>query len=589
MNVQEAARDRRHVLTVNLEDYFQVAPLSGVISQRYWDRFDTRVEQNTLATLDLLDRYKAKATFFALGWIADQARDVVAEVARRGHEVASKGYFHRSLAQMSPEEFREDAVRSRVALERACGHEVRGYRIARGWFSKRDLWALDALAEEGFAYDSSLRSIGRVNGLTRQEQVVHCRHTKGGDIWALPISSWGSCGFTLPISGGNYMRQLPHGFIRKRLEAWHRSVDAPLILYFHVWELDADQPRIGAAPWLERVRQYRNLERMRERIEYYLSRYSVTSAADFLGLPRNPAALEPDCVATSASRIAASGTREEITIVVPCFNEVSSLPFLRRTLNLFENNHAHEYKVFFVFVDDGSTDETFERLTEAFGNRPNCEIVRHKQNRGVAAATLTGISHSKTEKVCVIDCDCSYDIEHLARFVPLLDEGVDLVTASPYHKDGDVLNVPAWRVMLSRGASMLYRTVLNTRLATYTACFRVYRRSAVVNLQVLNGNFLGITEILALMDLQGLRIVECPAVLEPRLFGQSKMKVLLTVVGHLRLLRKLARRSGSTKRSGTVIEPLGSSAEYRASAWSIGGASQGVIAADLRVRDHVKG
>jgi glycosyltransferase involved in cell wall biosynthesis len=328
---------------------------------------------------------------------------------------------------------------------------------------------------------------------------------------------------------------------------------------------------------------------MRERIEYYLSRYPVTSAADFLGLPQNPAALEPDCAATSASRIAASGTREEITIVVPCFNEVSSLPFLRRTLNLFENNHAHEYKVFFVFVDDGSTDETFERLTEAFGNRSNCEIVRHKQNRGVAAATLTGISHSKTEKVCVIDCDCSYDIEHLARFVPLLDAGVDLVTASPYHKDGAVLNVPAWRVMLSRGASMLYRTVLNTRLTTYTACFRVYRRSAVVNLEVSNENFLGITEILALMDLQGMRIVECPAVLEPRLFGQSKMKVLLTVVGHLRLLSKLARRSGSTERSGAVTESLGSSAKYRASAWSIGGASQGTIAADLRVRDHVKG
>jgi polysaccharide deacetylase family protein (PEP-CTERM system associated) len=240
MTANGPTTDRRHILTVNLEDYFQAEALSSVISTKNWDRFERRVEQNTLATLDLLDKYHAKATFFTVGWLADHAGDIVAEVSRRGHEVASKGYFHRGIAQMSPEEFREDAVRSRLALERACGREVRGYRIARGCLSKKDLWALDVLAEEGFLYDSSFRSIGRLNSLQPWEQVVHCRHTNAGDIWALPISSWSTCGLSLPISGGNYMRQLPHVLIRKRLEAWHRSVDGPLILYFHVWELDPD-------------------------------------------------------------------------------------------------------------------------------------------------------------------------------------------------------------------------------------------------------------------------------------------------------------------------------------------------------------
>ena len=150
MNANGSATDRRHILTVNLEDYFQAEPLSSVISKKNWDRLERRVEQNTLATLDLLDKYDAKATFFTVGWLADHAGDIVAEVSRRGHEVASKGYFHRGIAQMSPEEFREDAVRSRLALERACGREVRGYRIARGCLSKKDLWALDVLAEEGF-------------------------------------------------------------------------------------------------------------------------------------------------------------------------------------------------------------------------------------------------------------------------------------------------------------------------------------------------------------------------------------------------------------------------------------------------------
>jgi polysaccharide deacetylase family protein (PEP-CTERM system associated) len=573
MNANGSASDRRHILTVNLEDYFQVQPLSGVISKKYWGRFETRVEQNTLATLDLLDKYNAKATFFTVGWIADQAGDIVAEVSRRGHEVASKGYLHRAIAQMSPEEFREDAVRSRVALERACGHEVRGYRIARGWFSKEDLWALDILAEEGFRYDSSLRPIGRINGLKPREQVVHCRHTSAGDIWALPISSWSTCGLSLPISGGNYMRQLPHVLIRKRLEAWHRSVDGPLVLYFHVWELDPGQPRIGAAPWLERVRQYRNLEKMRDRIEYYLSRYRVAAVSEFLGLPAPPAIQEPQCAADESGSIHHSSTREDITIVVPCFNEMSSLPYLKRTLDLFARTHSGRYRTAFVFVDDGSTDGTCQQLAELFGDQSNCDIVRHQRNRGVAAATLTGIRRAKSEIVCVIDCDCSYDIENLGRFIPLLDEGVDLVTASPYHKDGGVLNIPAWRLVLSRGASILYRMVLKTKLATYTACFRVYRRSAVVDLETSNERFLGITEILALLDLRGARIVECPAVLEPRLFGQSKMKVLMTIVGHVRLLAKLAFGVGL----GGYREPTTRSLGSRQRGWAVGTASQGAV------------
>ena len=208
-----------------------------------------------------------------------------------------------------------------------------------------------------------------------------------------------------------------------------------------------------------------------------------------------------------------------------------------------------------------------------FGDQSNCEIVRHQQNRGVAAATLTGIEHAKTEIVCVIDCDCSYDIENLGRFIPLLDEGVDLVTASPYHKDGGVLNIPGWRLLLSRGASVLYRMVLKTKLATYTACFRAYRRSAVVDLEVSNERYLGITEILALLDQRGCRIIECPAVLEPRLFGQSKMKVLMTIGGHLRLLAKLAFGVGLGAYKGSTTRRLRS----RQRGWSVGTASQGAV------------
>jgi hypothetical protein len=120
--------------------------------------------------------------------------------------------------------------------------------------------------------------------------------------------------------------------------------------------------------------------------------------------------------------------------------------------------------------------------------------------------------------------------------IPLLREGVDLVTASPYHELGGVRNVPAWRLALSRLASALYRLVLHHKLQTYTSCFRVYRRSAILLLPLREPGYLGITELLGLLDLRGRTIVEHPAVLEARLLGHSKMKVLRNILGHLRLL-----------------------------------------------------
>ncbi len=98
-----------------------------------------------------------------------------------------------------------------------------------------------------------------------------------------------------------------------------------------------------------------------------------------------------------------------ITVAVPCYNEEATLGYLANTLRSFSEAVAHEYEVFYVLVDDGSSDRTWERLNKIFGNRKDCSLVRHERNRGVAAATLTGIAHAQTEIVCVIDCDGTYD------------------------------------------------------------------------------------------------------------------------------------------------------------------------------------
>jgi polysaccharide deacetylase family protein (PEP-CTERM system associated) len=565
MNSSTVQDAKNHLLTIHLEDYFQVGTLRSVIPPQHWYRFETRVAENTYKTLDLLDEFGIKATFFSLGWVADELPEVLREVARRGHEIASKGYYHRSIREMTPDEFRNDLRRSREAIERASGSKVHGYRSARGWFGPADLWALDILAEEGFAYDSSICPLFRGYAHEPWRRFAHIHRSGGRQIWEFPLSTWSFGGWCLPIAGGNYHRQIPHFLMKRAVARWDRQSDSPFVMYFHVWELDPGQPRIKAAPLYQRIRQYRNLGKMAWLVPEYLSRYSFIGIADHLGLSRVPVHESLALVdGGRESRIRAVQTppklsmptsvsrqeRKKVTLVVPCYNEESSLSYLANTLKSVEERLADQYELRYVFVDDSSSDTTWEVLQRIFGSRSECDLLRHPKNLGVAAAILSGLRNSKTEIVCSIDCDCTYDPHQLEAMLPLLEDGVDLVTASPYHPLGRVLNVPGWRLALSKTLSGLYGLILPQKLATYTSCFRVYRRSVVAEVPLKEGGFLGVAELVAMLDLYGCKIVEFPAVLEVRLLGQSKMKIVKTILGHLGLLSRIWREKHRLKKSG---------------------------------------
>jgi len=244
--------------------------------------------------------------------------------------------------------------------------------------------------------------------------------------------------------------------------------------------------------------------------------------------------------------------RTPVTIVVPCFNEEQTLTYLANTLASVEKKLRGDYDLTFLMVNDGSSDGTWMELQRLFSRRPNFRLLQHEHNQGVAAAIMTGIRAAETDVVCSMDADCTYDPHELAKVIPLLAPGVDMVTASPYHPAGGVRNVPGWRLTLSRGASWLYRRVLRQKLHTYTSCFRVYRRNTVAGLHLRERGFLGIAELLGRLDLRGGRVVEHPAVLEVRVMGRSKMKTVRTIFGHLKLMSRLLRLRLAGKQSTEV-------------------------------------
>jgi polysaccharide deacetylase family protein (PEP-CTERM system associated) len=545
---------QKHLLTVLVEDYFHVGAFENLIQQRNWSNFEPRYERNTLKTLDLLDELNTKATFFVLGWIAEQNPQLIREIIARGHEIGSRGFYHRSLKNLTNEEFREDLRRTNQVLEDACGQKIVGYRSAEKLHFEKDSWIFDVLAEEGFVYDASFLPSRKD---AKNKRFAHQIHASGKAIWEFPYSTRNVGLGLLPISGGNYFRQIPYTLMRNLVKNWTEKYEEPFVMYFHVWEIDPEQPRINAASRFNQIRHYRKLDKMEWIIKEILQKYEFTKVSEFLGIeskvqsPKSKVQSRSVSIANRKSQI----TNQSVSIVIPCYNEESSLPYLANTLRSVEIElNETGFTSNFIFVDDCSKDNTFNILHELFGKKENVKIVKHDKNQGVAAGIMTGLREATTEIVCSMDCDCTYDPHELSKMIPLLTDDVDMVTASPYHKNGGVRNVPEWRLFLSKGASFLYARTLHTKLSTFTSCFRVYRKSSVVNLPIEEKGFLGVAEMLGRLDLSGGKIVEFPAVLEVRLFGFSKMKTARTIFGHLKLLSKLSKQRffGKTEK----IKPL---------------------------------
>ena len=97
-----------NALTIDVEEHFQVHAFETVINRSDWDRYPSRVAENTRRILRLLAEYNVHATFFVLGWVADRHPDLVREIAAAGHEIGTHGYWHELIYRQTPAEFAAD-------------------------------------------------------------------------------------------------------------------------------------------------------------------------------------------------------------------------------------------------------------------------------------------------------------------------------------------------------------------------------------------------------------------------------------------------------------------------------------------------
>jgi len=287
-------RDILNALTVDVEDYFHVAAFKDVVRPADWDSFASRVEDNTARILDMLGRHGLSATFFILGWEAERRPGLVRRIAANGHEVACHGHDHQLIYQIGLDAFREDVLRSKKTLEDLTGEPVLGYRAPSYSITPKSLWALDVLAEAGFAYDSSIVPARHdLYGLPGAPRFPYRVSTASGELVEFPPTTmrpgFGPFKATLPVGGGGYLRLYPLALTHWGLSDCNRTHGQPFSVYVHPWELDPAQPRVACPP-RSRFRHYLNLHKTSSRLESLLRKFRFGPMGKVIeSLPHCPA------------------------------------------------------------------------------------------------------------------------------------------------------------------------------------------------------------------------------------------------------------------------------------------------------------
>jgi len=271
----------KNAISIDLEDWFCVYNLSQVIKKEDWDKCELRIVKNTKLILNLLAKHNTKATFFVLGWIAERVPDLIREIELQGHEIASHGYSHALITEMTPKAFEEDLQKALQITKHLVKQNILGFRAPSFSITDKTMWAADILVKYGIRYDSSIFPIGFHPDYGIHDAPLSI-HQLNGSLIEVPLSCAKFLGRKIPCSGGGYFRIFPYTLTRFLLKRCN-SQGRPVIFYFHPWELDPDQPKVKL-PWLKSFRQYYNLNKSRDRLDKLLNDFEFTTIRGILEL-----------------------------------------------------------------------------------------------------------------------------------------------------------------------------------------------------------------------------------------------------------------------------------------------------------------
>lgn len=267
-----------NAFTVDLEDWYQ-----GVEIESYrWGEYENRIDNSLDRLLLILAEADVRATFFALGWLAEKRPDLILRIYAAGHEIGTHGYSHRFIYNLRRDEFSAELKRSVEILQNLTGSPIKAHRAAFFSVTRDSLWALDILLEQGLTIDSSIFPVWNYRyGIPEAPRFPYWYQKNGGRLAEFPISTLRLFGTNIPIAGGFYLRLLPYPVLKAALSKINRE-GHPAVLYIHPWELDPGHPRISLSRRIA-LPHYHNLHTTEGKLRKLLYAFEFAPLGEVVG------------------------------------------------------------------------------------------------------------------------------------------------------------------------------------------------------------------------------------------------------------------------------------------------------------------
>jgi polysaccharide deacetylase family protein (PEP-CTERM system associated) len=261
------------ILSFDVEEWFHILDNPETQTTESWRRYDSRLRQGVDAILEILDETNQPATFFCLGWVAEQHPEVIKSIDNAGYEIASHSYGHQLAYEQSREQFREDLTRSLGILQDITGKSIDTYRAPGFSITGKNLWAFDELIDAGIKVDCSLFPADRAHGGLPSfgDAVPTTGNRNGRSIKLFPINTRSVLGKKIIYSGGGYFRLMPAPLLRR----WFGDDDY-VMTYFHPRDFDPGQPMVPGLSPLRKFKSYVGIRGAKDKLRRLLKQNSFT-------------------------------------------------------------------------------------------------------------------------------------------------------------------------------------------------------------------------------------------------------------------------------------------------------------------------
>lgn len=245
-----------------------------------------------------------------------------------------------------------------------------------------------------------------------------------------------------------------------------------------------------------------------------------------------------------------------IAIVIPFYNEEDTFRNLFYRIDGVYKILKDDYDIKFIFINDGSTDNSGRIVEDKYDSSPFVDIIHHKKNAGYGAGLKTGFKRALDngfQYILTIDADTNYDQFLIPHFIYEFNpENEDILAGSPWHPECSKANFPLVRYILSTSMAKMYQFVLSPEcmpLTCYSACFRLYKREVLENVKHKGDDFLANSEIISQALLKGYRVRELPLNVNYRLFGVSKMRKYRMILKQMKYMKFLLKNKKQLRNS----------------------------------------